>query len=132
MTAELDQMLRDTRSLRKSLGFIFPKTDPEEVVLGPHKRSNPLSYSCRPTCKLPFLMDVKDGCKSLTQEDSDTISKNVLVNERVLENYWEEMVTKVMEDAVSTSIIFTQAPVKEEHKVIEMQSLTWCLFMFAL
>ena len=44
----------------------------------------------------------------------------------------EEMVTKVMEDAVSTSIIFTQAPVKEEHKVIEMQSLTWCLFMFAL
>ena len=38
----------------------------------------------------------------------------------------------IQEDAVSTSIIFTQAPVKEEHKVIEMQSLTWCLFMFAL
>ena len=44
----------------------------------------------------------------------------------------EEMLTKVMEDAVSTSVIFTQDPVKDEHKVIEMQSLTWCLFMFAL
>ena len=30
----------------------------------------------------------------------------------------EEMVTEVMEDAISTSIIFTQAPVKEEYKVI--------------
>ena len=35
-----------------------------------------------------------------------------------LTSIMEEMVTKVMEDAVSTSIIFTQAPVKEEHKVI--------------
>ena len=36
-----------------------------------------------------------------------------------LTSIMEEMVTEVMEDAVSTSIIFTQAPVKEEHKVIE-------------
>ena len=49
-----------------------------------------------------------------------------------LTSIMEEMVTEVMEDAVSTSIIFTQAPLKEEHKVIEMQSLTWCFFMFAL
>ena len=49
-----------------------------------------------------------------------------------LTSIMEEMLTKVMEDAVSTSVIFTQDPVKDEHKVIEMQSLTWCLFMFAL
>ena len=36
-----------------------------------------------------------------------------------LTSIMEEMVTEVMEDAVSTSIIFTQAPVKEEHKVIK-------------
>ena len=36
-----------------------------------------------------------------------------------LTSIMEEMVTKVMEDAVSTSIIFTQALVKDEHKVIE-------------
>ena len=35
-----------------------------------------------------------------------------------LTSIMEEMVTEVMEDAVSTSIIFTQAPVEEEHKVI--------------
>ena len=35
-----------------------------------------------------------------------------------LTSIMEEMVTKVMEDAVSTSIIFTQAPINEEHKVI--------------
>ena len=35
-----------------------------------------------------------------------------------LNSIMEEMVTKVMEDAVSTSIIFTQASFKEEHKVI--------------
>ena len=35
-----------------------------------------------------------------------------------LTSIMEEMVTKVMEDAVSTSIIFTQASFKEEHKVI--------------
>ena len=35
-----------------------------------------------------------------------------------LTSIMEEMVTEVMEDAVSTSIIFTQALVKEEHKVI--------------
>ena len=34
-----------------------------------------------------------------------------------LTSIMEEMVTEVMEDAVSTSII-TQAPVNEEHKVI--------------
>ena len=37
-----------------------------------------------------------------------------------LTSIMEEMVTEVMmEDAVSTSIIFTQALVKDEHKVIE-------------
>ena len=35
-----------------------------------------------------------------------------------LTSIMEEMVTKVMEEAVSTSIIFTQASFKEEHKVI--------------
>ena len=35
-----------------------------------------------------------------------------------LTSIMEEMVTEVMEDAVSTSIIFTQASFKEEHKVI--------------
>ena len=34
-----------------------------------------------------------------------------------LTSIMEEIVTKVMEDAVSTSIIFTQVPVKEVHKV---------------
>ena len=34
-----------------------------------------------------------------------------------LTSIMEEMVTKVMEDAVSTSIILTQVPVKEVHKV---------------
>ena len=32
---------------------------------------------------------------------------------RSLTSIMEEMVTEVMEDAVSTSIIYTQAPVKE-------------------
>ena len=36
-----------------------------------------------------------------------------------LTSIMEEMVTKVMEDAVSTSIIFTQVPVKEVHMVKE-------------
>ena len=35
-----------------------------------------------------------------------------------LTSIMEEMVTEVMEDAVSTSIIFTQAPINEKHKVI--------------
>ena len=35
-----------------------------------------------------------------------------------LTSIMEEMATEVMEDAVSTSIILTQTPVKEEHKVI--------------
>ena len=34
-----------------------------------------------------------------------------------LTSIMEEMVTKVMEDAVSTSIIFTQVPVQEVHKI---------------
>jgi len=34
-----------------------------------------------------------------------------------LTSIMEEMLTKVMEDAVSTSVIFTQDPVKDEHKV---------------
>ena len=38
-----------------------------------------------------------------------------------LTSIMEEMVTKVMEDAVSTSIIFTQVPVKEVHMVKNMQ-----------
>ena len=34
-----------------------------------------------------------------------------------LASIMEEMVAKVVEDAVSTSIIFTQAPYKEKEKV---------------
>ena len=111
MTAQLDKVLHETRTLGRAVGFQYPRHAPEDVVLGPRKHPNHLAYTTGPSFTLPHLTDVLDGCKSLTPEDADIIRKNVQINNQVLEGYREKQVTNVMKlyDVMADSIITVDA-----------------------
>ena len=64
---EVDVVKDGSRKAAKAAGFTFPSSAPMVKVFGPMTRENHLHYTALPTYKLPFLMDVTEGCKNLTK-----------------------------------------------------------------